>query len=92
MPFADTEFEFTRPEAQLRADSPADDLYQVGMTYASGAGVEIDYVAAHKWFNLAALAGSEAAKDARREMAEMMSTDEIAEALKSAREWMRLAN
>ena len=91
MPMGDLR-EVEVPESNLCAESDADAIYQVGLAYSAGVGVEIDLVAAHKWFNLAAMAGSEDAKLARREMAEMLSTGEIAEALKSAREWMALAN
>lgn len=80
------------PESSLSRESEAETIYRVGLAYSAGVGVEIDLVAAHKWFNIAAMAGSEDAKLARREMAEMLSTSEIAEALKSAREWMALAN
>ena len=54
--------------------------------------MEIDLIAAHKWFNLAALRGSEEAKVQRAEMAEMMSTDELKQALQAAREWLKLMN
>jgi hypothetical protein len=40
------------------------------------------------WFNLAASRGSEAAKESRRELADMMSKDLIAEAQRRAREWL----
>ena len=40
----------------------------------------VDLVQAHMWFNLAASRGSEAAKECRRELADMMSKDLIAEA------------
>jgi TPR repeat protein len=91
MPMGDLH-EVEVPESNLCSESDADAIYQVGLAYSAGVGVEIDLVAAHKWFNLAAMAGSDEAKLARREMAEMLSTAEIAEALKSAREWMALAN
>jgi hypothetical protein len=40
------------------------------------------------WFNLAASRGSEAAKECRRELSDMMSKDLIAEAQRRAREWL----
>ena len=43
---------------------------------------------AHKWFNLAAMRGSDAAKSWRSELASEMSSDEIAQAQKEAREWL----
>lgn len=92
MAYSDLPLEEIRPEQGLTPESPAEELYRAGLAYSSGAGVEMDLVAAHKWFNLAAMAGNEEARTARREMAEMLSSDEIAEALKSAREWLSLAN
>ncbi len=80
------------PCAGLTADAAHEDLYHMGLVYSTGLGVVEDRVAAHKWFNLAALRGSEEAKDRRREIAEEMSSDEIREAQKAAREWLRLMN
>jgi hypothetical protein len=40
------------------------------------------------WFNLAASRGSQPAKEWRRELAGMMSKDEIAKAQRAAREWL----
>ena len=90
MPFSDIEVEL--PCAFLNQDSPADEIYRIGLVYAEGIGVDADIVAAHKWFNLAAARGLTAAKDARQEMAEQMTSEEIAEAQRAAREWMRLIN
>jgi hypothetical protein len=47
-------------------------------------------VAAHKWFNLAALKGHVDAIPMRREMAELMSEAEIAMAQREARAWMTM--
>jgi hypothetical protein len=49
-----------------------------------------DYVTAHKWFNLAAMKGSEDAKLYRRELATEMSPAEVAEAQRQARSWLTL--
>jgi hypothetical protein len=43
------------------------------------------------WFNLAASRGSEAAKESRRELSEYMSSGEIAQAQRQAREWLSTA-
>ncbi len=75
----------------IRSSAP-EELYQAGLVYATGLNVEIDLIAAHKWFNLAALRGSEEAKAQRAEMAEMMSTDEVKQALQAAREWLKMMN
>ena len=65
--------------------------YDLGMVYSSGAaGIDVDLIQAHKWFNLAAVAGSEAAQACRSEIAEDMSAREIAEAQRAARAWLNL--
>ena len=42
-------------------DGRAEALYNLGLAYSTGQGVATDMVAAHKWFNLAAVRGVEAA-------------------------------
>ena len=32
-------------------------LFDLGLAYSTGNGVGVDYIAAHKWFNLAAMRG-----------------------------------
>lgn len=90
MPYSDVALE--APCTYLTADARHEDLLQMGLVYSTGMGVEEDFVAAHKWFNLAALKGNEDAKVYRKDLAEEMSTSEVAEAQKSAREWLRLMN
>ncbi len=68
----------------------ADILFELGMMYASGRDCEIDLVAAHKWFNIAAIKGSQRAAELRSELSVSMSKLEIARALREAREWMTL--
>lgn len=68
----------------------ADALYNLGLAYSTGQGVTVDFVAAHKWFNLAAMKGSELAKSWRAQLAAEMSSGQIAEALRLAREWLSL--
>jgi uncharacterized protein len=63
-------------------------LFELGMLHASGRQGPIDLIAAHKWFNLAALKGRQDAIAMRREIAEMMSEAEIAVAQREARAWM----
>lgn len=72
------------------ARGDADACYDLGMVYSSGAsGVGIDLIEAHKWFNLAACAGSKAAMACRSEIAEDMTAREIATAQKAARAWLQ---
>ena len=54
-------------------------LFERGLYWASGRSGVVNLVAAHKWFNLAALKGRADAISLRREVAEMMSDVEIAD-------------
>jgi TPR repeat protein len=67
----------------------ADALFELGMLYATGRDVAADLVTAHKWFNLAAARGNAAALTRRIELAREMSSDQIAEAQRLAREWLQ---
>lgn len=69
-----------------------DALFELGLIYSTGRDGAVDLVEAHKWFNLAAMRGNEAAKDYRAELSRDMSKAEIADAQKRAREWMRKAH
>jgi TPR repeat protein len=71
--------------AQLGA---ADALFDLGLMYSTGREVDQDLVTAHKWFNLAALKGNHAARDYRAEIAQEMTSSDIAEAQRMAREWL----
>jgi TPR repeat protein len=68
----------------------ADILFELGMMYATGRDCEIDVVAAHKWFNIAAIKGSVRAAELRSELSAAMSKTDIAKALREAREWMTM--
>ena len=73
--------------APVEATAICDTLFERGLYWASGrSGVNL--VAAHKWFNLAALKGRVDALCLRREIADMMSEDEIALAQRDARTWL----
>ena len=72
----------------VETSANGDVLFDLGMLYASGRVGAVDLVAAHKWFNLAALKGRVDAITLRREIAEMMSDVEIAMAQREARVWM----
>lgn len=70
------------------AAANGDVLFDLGMLHASGRHGAVDLIAAHKWFNLAALKGRADAIAMRREVAEMMSDADIAAAQREARAWM----
>jgi TPR repeat protein len=66
-----------------------DSLFELGIVYSTGREVAADLVAAHKWFNLAAMRGNAEAALHRQELAREMSPSSVAEALRAAREWLR---
>ena len=72
----------------VEASAIPDVLFERGLYWASGRSGVVNLVAAHKWFNLAALKGRADAIALRREVAEMMSEVEIAMAQREARAWM----
>lgn len=78
----------TETAMPVEVSANPDVLFELGMLYSSGRSGVIDLVAAHKWFNLAALKGRGDAVALRREIAEMMSDAEIALAQREARAWM----
>jgi len=63
--------------------------YKLGVRYAIGHGVAQDYVMAHMFFNIAAIDGDKSAIESRDLVAKRMTSAQIAEAQKLAREWMR---
>ena len=67
-----------------------DALYNLGLAYSTGQGVGVDFIAAHKWFNLAAMRGIEEAKSWRASISKEMNTSQIAEAQRLAREWLSI--
>jgi len=82
-------FQMTHTSAMLAALDPisagADELFDLGLKYCLGQGVDANLVEAHKWFNISALKGSEAAKAYRRELSQEMTSTQVAEAQRLAR-------
>lgn len=73
--------------AAAQGDSSA--YYDLGVAYSTGShGVGCDLIEAHKWFNLAAVAGHGEAALCRADISDEMSAREIAEAQRRAREWL----
>ena len=58
--------------------------------YATGRGCAVDFIAAHKWLNIAAIQGSNRAAALRGALAQTISKAELAAALRAAREWMTM--
>ena len=84
-------FDFdTMENGSMGADAQADILFNMGLMYATGRDCDTDLVSAHKWFNIAAIKGSERAAEMRAELAASMSKAELASALRAAREWMTM--
>lgn len=80
----------TRDSIEYAAQGGAPDaLFELGLMYCSGRDVGLDLVEAHKWFNLAAMRGNEAAKTYRLEIAAELGKADVARAQKLAREWIR---
>ncbi|WP_068092961.1 SEL1-like repeat protein [Novosphingobium rosa] len=64
-------------------------LFDLGVAFSTGShGVGCDLIEAHKWFNLAASRGHEAAQQCRADIADEMSARDIAEAQRRARAWL----
>ena len=63
--------------------------FDLGVAFSTGShGVGCDLIEAHKWFNLAAVAGHAESAWCRADIAEEMTAREIAEAQRRAREWI----
>lgn len=73
--------------AAARGETSA--YFDLGVAFSTGGhGADSDLIEAHKWFNLAAVAGHEQAQMCRADVAEEMTAREIAEAQRRAREWL----
>ncbi len=81
------DFELVAVEAAEPRD--AEECFALGMNYSAGVDVTVDLVAAHKWFNIAAMRGHCHAARLRREIAEQMSDREIGTAQRAARDWLK---
>ncbi len=65
-------------------------LFDLGIAFSTGSSsVDVDMIEAHKWFNLAALNGSEEAMMCRADISDDMTAREIAEAQRQARAWLQ---
>jgi len=81
-----TDSEIAEAHEAVRRQGDSDNLYKLGLIYSTGQ--EVDLVQAHMWFNLAASCGSEAAKECRRDLADMMTRELVAGTQRRAREWL----
>ncbi|MCW5690168.1 MAG: sel1 repeat family protein [Pseudolabrys sp.] len=67
----------------------AEACFTLGMAHSSGAGVPVDLIEAHKWFNIAAMRGHREAAQLRREVADQMADCDIGSAQRAARDWLK---
>jgi uncharacterized protein len=63
--------------------------YALGQMYSEGKGVIQDFAQAHMWFNLSAAQNYKPAKKAKDDIEKNMTQNQIAEAQKLAREWIK---
>jgi TPR repeat protein len=75
--------------SMAEAKPTPENLFELGIIYSAGQEVDVDLVAAHKWFNIAAARGYDEAAHYRQEVAREMTAIAIAEAQRAAREWLR---
>ena len=73
----------------IHEPADAEGCFGLGMIYSAGAGVPVDLIEAHKWFNIAAMRGHGEAVAMRREIAEQMQDAEIGRAQRAARDWLK---
>ena len=73
----------------VEATAIPDVLFERGLYWASGRAGVVNLIAAHKWFNLAAIRGNAGAIHLRREIATEMTDAEIAQAQRAARDWLK---
>jgi TPR repeat protein len=62
--------------------------YALGVMHEEGHGVAADFVSAHMWFNIAAALGYSEAEEDRNDLELEMTSTQIANAEKLAREWL----
>ena len=75
--------------ADASAIISGEEMYRLGLEASvAGNGDGFDLIAAHKWFNLAAMQGSLEARAYRAELALEMSPEQVAEAQRQAREYL----
>lgn len=74
--------------AKAAENGDLDARFQLGKMYTTGTGVELDYVQAHMWLNIAAAQGHSEAAETRGVISTLMTSDQIAQAQKAARTYL----
>jgi len=72
-------------EAAMGGDAQAQ--ARLGEMHMTGDHVALDYVAAHKWFNIATTLGATKAPELRETVSALMTPEQVAEAQAAARNW-----
>jgi len=80
-------YKYVADRMALAETGRAEALYDLGLLYSIGLGVDQDFVEAHKWFNLALERGLQRAGVDRHDVALELDTQGIAKAQKRARDW-----
>ena len=70
------------------ANEIPESFFERGLALSVGKSGRVDLIEAHKWFNIAAARGDRVAARHREEVASEMTREEIAAALRAAREWI----
>ncbi len=87
MAFTDVEVKEAREAVIAKAE--AADLFRLGLIYSTDHEDRgPDLIEAHKWFNLAALLGSEPARTYKSELSMEMSSEDVTLAQRAARGWL----
>ncbi len=80
---------FSGANAETEGLLNGEELYRRGIEASvADDGGHFDLVTAHKWFNLAAMLGNAEARTYRAELAQEMTSEEVAEAQRLAREFL----
>lgn len=74
-------------QMSFAAEMP-ENFFERGLAFSVGRVGQVDLIEAHKWFNIAAAKGDRIAARHREELAGEMSREQIAAALRAAREWI----
>ena len=75
-------------QAQMSVACEPESFFEKGLAFSAGRDGRVDLIEAHKWFNIAAARGDRMAARHREELASEMTREEIAAALKAAREYL----
>ncbi len=66
----------------------SEDMYRKGLEASTPGAEDYDVVKAHKWFNLSAMKGNPQARVYCKELLLEMTSDQVVQAQKLAREWL----